>query len=132
MRHQVTFSACGHGGPSESDGGGIDRRSVEGVGGEYRHGNHAVAGQVDRARIVAGLDVDLDGLRLVLECADVDCNGTGEDPPTCLVDPVALDFGTVTVGSQADDTFTITPEPRSIIEGRKAWVHDRMCPKLIR
>jgi immune inhibitor A len=42
------------------------------------------------------------------ECADVDCTGAGEDPPACLVDPVSLDFGTVTVGGSTDDTFTIT------------------------
>ncbi|UCG50786.1 MAG: choice-of-anchor D domain-containing protein, partial [Candidatus Latescibacterota bacterium] len=40
-------------------------------------------------------------------CTDVSCTGVGEDPPVCLVDPTNIDFGTVTVGSYKDTTFTI-------------------------
>ncbi|MFH1841776.1 MAG: M6 family metalloprotease domain-containing protein, partial [bacterium] len=42
------------------------------------------------------------------ECGDVSCDGVGEDPAACSVTPASLDFGTVTVGNYADDTFTIT------------------------
>ncbi|MFH1844776.1 MAG: T9SS type A sorting domain-containing protein, partial [bacterium] len=42
------------------------------------------------------------------ECGDVSCDGVGEDPVACSVVPGSLDFGTVTVGSYVDDTFTIT------------------------
>jgi hypothetical protein len=41
-------------------------------------------------------------------CVDVFCTGTGGSPPTCLVDPDTLDFGTVLVGSLLDTTFIIT------------------------
>jgi hypothetical protein len=41
------------------------------------------------------------------DCANVDCSGTGENPPLCAVDPVSLDFGTVTIGQFSGRTFTI-------------------------
>jgi len=41
-------------------------------------------------------------------CPVVALTGVGEDPPVCDVSPLSLDFGTVTAGSSADDTFTIT------------------------
>jgi cold shock CspA family protein len=41
-------------------------------------------------------------------CAGVSCTGVGDDPPTCSVQPVTIDFGTVMVGTFVDTTFTIT------------------------
>lgn len=40
-------------------------------------------------------------------CAPVSCTGTGEALPECVVEPASIDFGTVTVGSPRDSTFTI-------------------------
>ncbi|UCD20218.1 MAG: choice-of-anchor D domain-containing protein, partial [candidate division WOR-3 bacterium] len=40
-------------------------------------------------------------------CSDVSCTGVGEDPPACAVTPTSIDFGTVTIGSSKDSTFTI-------------------------
>ena len=41
-------------------------------------------------------------------CDDVSCTGTGLNPPECELDPLDIDFGTVTVGEFKDSTFTVT------------------------
>jgi hypothetical protein len=41
-------------------------------------------------------------------CASVTCSGTGEGLPLCSVNPTSLDFKTVTLGTFADSTITIT------------------------
>lgn len=41
-------------------------------------------------------------------CSTVACSGTGEARPLCSVVPTSLDFGTVIVGADSTQTFTIT------------------------
>jgi outer membrane protein assembly factor BamB len=50
-------------------------------------------------------------------CADVSCTGIGEVPPTCVLSLSSIDFGTVTVGTYADSTFTVTNSGGGILTG---------------
>lgn len=51
------------------------------------------------------------------QCADVTATGTGEAAPTCQVEPEALDFGTVAIGSSAELSFTITNNGGGTLNG---------------
>ncbi len=41
-------------------------------------------------------------------CANVSASGTGDPPPVCQVSPASLAFGTVSIGTFLDRSFTIT------------------------
>jgi hypothetical protein len=59
-------------------------------------------------------------------CSDVFCTGVGEDAPLCVIEPNAIDFGTVLVWDYRDTTFTITNAGTQPLIGNvtKPWCPD--------
>ncbi|MCA9726484.1 MAG: choice-of-anchor D domain-containing protein, partial [Candidatus Eisenbacteria bacterium] len=59
------------------------------------------------------------------ECGTLNAQGNGDLPPACRIDPAALDFGIVTVGSTEDRTFTIENIGGGVLTGSV----DVPCPE---
>lgn len=54
----------------------------------------------------------------VLGCAPVACSGTGILPPSCVVEPASLDFGSVRLGESGERSFTIRNSGGGTLAGR--------------
>lgn len=50
-------------------------------------------------------------------CADVSASGTGDPPAICSVDPTSLEFGTVSIGTSAERSFTVRNVGGQILTG---------------